>query len=248
MSAELRPVLAITALLLLAGLSAGCGGGGSSAREGAGAPRPGGTLHLAQSGEISTLDPPEVLEEQSAHVVGQIMEPLFKTDSAGKVRPWLASTYKQSSDHLTWTLSLRKGVRFTNGDPLTASDVVFSLDRVGKSASWSFLYESIAEVSAPSADTVVIKTTKPMPGLPTVLSLFAADIIPKNFGGMTEKQFASHPIGTGPFKFVRWDRGTALTWNVTRHIGSPAARCCSNLCSTPPRKTTAASPSSKAAA
>jgi peptide/nickel transport system substrate-binding protein len=217
-------VLATVFALALGAVAAGCGGGGTSSGGGGGntgnadsgegeaKAKPGGTLTIADSGEALTLDPTKIIENNSIHVVTQIVEPLFKANAQGKIEPWLAEAMKVSPDHKTWTLTLRKGVKFSNGQPLTAADVVFSLENVIKSEFWGFMFEGIATVKAASPNTVVITTKKPTAKLEGSLSLpFAAAIIPKNFGGESEKEFAQHPIGTGPFVFASWKHGESLT-------------------------------------
>ena len=208
--------------LVAAAFVAGCGGGGSTGGSAGGGntgspeseakAKPGGTLTIADSGEALTLDPTKIIENNSIHVVTQIVEPLFKANSEGKIEPWLAESMTASPDHKTWTVKLRKGIKFSNGEPLDAAAVVFSLENVIKSEFWGFMYEGIASVKETSPSTVVITTKKPTAKLEGPLSLpFAGAIIPKNFGGETEKEFAQHPIGTGPFVFASWKHGEALT-------------------------------------
>lgn len=233
--ARLRFAVLATALALVAGLVAGCGGGGtsggggggntgnvSSEGEGEAKAKPGGTLTIADSGEALTLDPTKLIENNSIHVVTQIVEPLFKANEEGKIEPWLARSMKPSADHKTWTVQLRKGIEFSNGEPLTAADVAFSLKNVIKSEFWGFMFEGIANVKETSPTTVVISTKKPTAKLEGPLSLpFAAAIIPKNFGGESEKEFAQRPIGTGPFMFASWKHGEALTLEKNPHYWKP---------------------------
>jgi peptide/nickel transport system substrate-binding protein len=220
---QFRAPAAAVALVIVAVLVAGCGGGGSSSggggaggSTGGGEPeakaKPGGTLTIADSGEALTLDPTKIIENNSIHVVTQVVEPLFKANMEGEIEPWLAESMKPSSDHKTWTVSLRKGVKFSDGQPLSAADVVFSLENVMKSEFWGFMFEGIASVKESSPTSVVITTKKPTAKLEGPLSLpFAAAIIPKDFGGESEKEFAQQPIGTGPFVVASWKHGEALT-------------------------------------
>ncbi|MBS1678400.1 MAG: ABC transporter substrate-binding protein [Actinobacteria bacterium] len=224
----------LTALALAVGLVvAGCGGGGSTGGGTTGGAasagsepeakaKPGGTLTIADSGEALTLDPTKIIENNSIHVVTQVVEPLFKANMAGKIEPWLAKSMKVSPDHKTWTVTLRKGIDFSDGRPLTAADVVFSLHNVIKSEFWGFMFEGIAAVKETSPTTVVITTKKPNAKLEGPLSLpFAAAIIPKNFGGESEAEFAQKPIGTGPFVVASWKHGEALTLEKNPHYWKP---------------------------
>ena len=208
------------ALVAMSAVAAGCGGGSGTSSGDTGeaaTPSKGGTLQIADTSEAITLDPTTAIDNPSIHVLTQIMEPLFRASADGKIEPWLVAGTKQSSDHRTWTFQLRPGVKFSNGRPLTAEDVVFSLDAARKSANWGSMYEAITDVEASSKSTVMVTTDKVVVGLPAELSLFGSAIVPKGYGGMTQKEFGQHPIGTGPFKFASWDRGQSLT--LTRNPG-----------------------------
>jgi peptide/nickel transport system substrate-binding protein len=202
---------AATAVALAAVLMAGCGQTGSGGKNAAGPPKAGGSLALAQTAEFNSLDPAEATGVPSLHVVAQINEPLFWVNAKEQVVPYLASSFKSSSNLRHWTFYLRPGVRFSTDKPMTAADVVFSLDKLRKNANWGFMFEEISSVEARSPLTVVITTKKPEPALVSELAIPSAGILPDNYGGKSEKEFAQHPIGTGPFKYVSWVRGQALT-------------------------------------
>lgn len=210
-------------MVLVAVLLVGCGGGGGSGTGGGGdaQPQAGGTLTVAQGLEAITLDPIEAVDYPSVHAISQINETLFKADVSGKVVPWLASRAEQSADGLTWTIQLRPGVKFSDGKPLTAADVVFSLEAVRGSANWGFMFESIKSITAKSPNTVVIALAKPVAALEAELSLFAAAIVPDNYGGESEKAFAQHPVGTGPFMFDSWQQGQAMNLDRNPHYWRP---------------------------
>lgn len=228
--------LAAALALVLAIVVAGCGGGGTSSSGGSTATsggeaseavttggeseakaKPGGTLTLADYDEPISLNPFMVIDILSSHAVTQIFEPLFKADLEGKLEPWLAESMKASPDRKTFTVQLRKGVKFSNGKPMTSADVAFSLETIRKSPIWGIMFELIESVKATGPDTVVIKTTKPAAKLEGQLSLPFAAIVPKNFEGMSEEEFAEHPIGTGPFAYASWKRGESLTFDKNKY-------------------------------
>lgn len=207
----------VVALVVLAAAAvAGCGGGGES-EQAEGPPKRGGTMSIGEISEVATLDPSKVGDVMSIHVVSQIMEPLFTLNREEKVVPWLVTNYRSSPDLRHWVFRLRPGVRFSNGQPLTAKDVAFSLDKVRKSVNWGFMFETIESVTAPSPSTVVIETKDPAPALVSELAVPAAGIVPDDYAGMSEGEFAQDPIGTGPFKLDSWARGQALTLGRNPH-------------------------------
>jgi peptide/nickel transport system substrate-binding protein len=192
--------------------TASAGGGESEAKA-----KPGGTLTLADYEEPLSLDPFMVADVLSSHAVTQIFEPLFKANLEGNLEPWLAESMKASPDRKTFTLAIRKGVKFSDGKPMTAADVAFSLDTVRKSPVWGIMYELIESVKATGPDTVLIKTIKPAAKLEGQLSLPFAAVVPKNFGGESEEEFVKHPIGTGPFAFVSWKGGESLNFEKNKY-------------------------------
>src|SRR6476646_4614379 len=90
----------------------------------------GGTLQLAVDQSPVGLDPHVATAFSTFVVTGQIYEGLLDVDANLKIRPLLASKYTRSDDGLTYTFTLRPGIKFHNGDPLTAGDVVYSMNRV----------------------------------------------------------------------------------------------------------------------
>jgi peptide/nickel transport system substrate-binding protein len=217
------------AALLGALALAGCGAGGSSTSkgtitgavggegEGSGAPHVGGTLSMAQQEEAASLNPLEAIQGSELNITSQINEPLWKENTEGKLVPWLISKVKTSEGQKVWTLTLRKGVEFSTGQPMTSADVLFSLEAARKSADWESLLEGISKVEATNPETVVITNSKPAAELPSLLSQWSFGIMPKNFGGESEKEFASKPIGTGPFMLGSWKRGETLTLEKNPH-------------------------------
>ncbi|HET7119735.1 MAG TPA: ABC transporter substrate-binding protein [Solirubrobacterales bacterium] len=206
-------MLAIAACSIVAlGMLAGCGGGSSTSSGGGSAEvAPGGTLHVSQGEEVVTLDPLVATDPSSVNVVSQINEPLFRVTAEGEAEPWLVTKVEKSKDQRVWTFHLRGGVSFTNGNPLTSADVLFTLERARKSVNWGSVLEGVESITTPSPSTFVIKNSSPAPELPALLSQWSFGIIPTNFGGASEKEFAQHPVGTGPFVLGSWKRGESLT-------------------------------------
>ena len=202
--------VAVTALAVLAGC--GSGSGTSSTGSTSGGAQHGGNLVFAAVQDAQSMNNTTVFDNNSIWIFEQIYEPLFTVTNSGKgVRPYLATGYTMSSDKKTYTISLRHGVKFSNGKAMTSADVKFSIDQNRKATKgWAYLDSAISSVDAPSPYTVVIHLKFPWAPLLADLSIFANGIIPNNYDGQTENAFYQHPIGTGPFKWDYWHKGSAL--------------------------------------
>ncbi|WP_414650158.1 ABC transporter substrate-binding protein [Devosia sp.] len=137
---------------------------------------------------------------------GNVYEALFQLTDAGAVEPRLVESYEASEDGLTYTFKLKPGVTFHSGDPLTAADVKYSIERVTAETSQSSRKRSLSTISAietPDDQTVVITLSARSISLPYNLSYVwivndaATDIT------ATED-------GTGPYTLGEWRRGSAL--------------------------------------
>jgi peptide/nickel transport system substrate-binding protein len=209
-----KSAAALGAAVALVGLiAAGCGAGGANTSQATSSEQPahGGTLRVGAIAEVTSLDPLQSISPSEGVVLDQVVESLYRQDSKAQPELWLASSVKKSSDLTRWTFGLRSGVNFSNGKPLTAADVVFSLNRARKSEYFANIFESITSVKAVSPTEVMIATNVPFPEMPTILSGLAAGVIPDNFGGVSEEDFVDKPVGTGPFVVKSWKRGQAVT-------------------------------------
>jgi peptide/nickel transport system substrate-binding protein len=199
--------IAAVAAMALAACGSGASGGSG---DGGGAAKAGGDLTIARAADIISMDKTTTFDNNSIFVMEQIMEPLFTvTDDGQDVKPWLAKDYSVSGDKLTYTIHLRDDVKFSNGQPLTAADVKFSIDEDTKTGSdgWGFINEAIDKVTAVDDHTVEIKVKHPWAPLLADLALFSNGIIPNNYGGKTAEEFYKAPIGTGPFMWDKWEQG-----------------------------------------
>jgi peptide/nickel transport system substrate-binding protein len=171
---------------------------------------PTGDLIFVRSQDFATFDP-DLAQNDSLFIQQQVFEGLYRGMKDGRgVEPWLAKSYSTSADGLTWTFKLRTDVKFSNGAPLTAGDVKFSLDRASAGEGWGFINTAIESVEAAAADTVVIKTKFKWAPLLADLGCFSNSVLPKDFGGKTAAEFFKAPIGTGPFTLDKWTPGTEI--------------------------------------
>lgn len=135
-----------------------------------------------------------------------IFETLIAFDASGRPQPRLAQSIASSADGLVHTIRLRPGVTFHDGTPLTAADVKFSFERAMAPDSKNiqkWIFAPIGSIETPDPATVVI-TLKSFAG-DFVEGLAWADA--SIFSAKTVEKAATEPVGTGPYMFVRWNRG-----------------------------------------
>ena len=170
------------------------------------------TFVIALGDNVRTIDPigsPSVdaaSERVRTLIFNSLVKKNEKFDYTGELA---ADPIKRSDDGMTYTFTLRDGVKFHDGKTLTSEDVKYTLDLVFKSdfAKSASFYEGtgadrhsyIKSVEAPDAKTVVVTLIKPWVGL--LSNLVPVAIIPKD----SYESQKTHPLGSGPFKFVRFD-------------------------------------------
>ncbi len=171
------------------------------------------TSAIASFGD-DTLDPMLSGASNHAALIYPMFEMLANYDEKGTLVPILAESWSLSDDGKVWTLKIRRGVKFHNGDPMTAADVKFSIERMisdkAKAAATPTIRPVIAKIDAPDDSTVLI-TTKDV--TTTLIDLLTGGIVvmPKKY--IEEKgdaYFADHPVGTGPWKFVSHTASSSL--------------------------------------
>jgi peptide/nickel transport system substrate-binding protein/oligopeptide transport system substrate-binding protein len=183
----------------------------------------GGTYRRPIGHDPQTLDPARVGDIYGLTVTQQVFDGLVQFDATLMVVPALAEFWKASRDGLTWTFTLRKGVHFHHGRELTADDVVYSFTRILDPATRSgaadlFLNivgarefrEGRAEVvrglRALDRFTVQVTLTETTVPFVSLLGIGHAKIVPRDVVTKEGPAFGTRPVGTGPFRFVRWDR------------------------------------------
>src|SRR5207247_2150626 len=146
-------------------------------------------------------------------VLYAVHDALVKPMPGGDNTPSLAESWTVSKDGLTYEFVLRKGVKFHNGDPVTAEDVKFSFDRY-KGAGAKLLKEKVREVSAVGAGRVSFQLKEPWPDFMTFYGTSAtgaAWIVPKKYvEKVGDDGFKKAPVGAGPYRFVSSTPGVDL--------------------------------------
>ena len=146
-------------------------------------------------------------------VMYAIHDAMVRPMPAGLNTPSLAESWTEAKDHLSYTFTLRKGVKFHNGEPVTAEDVKFSWDRY-KGASSKLLKDKVKEVQILSPSQVRFVLREPWPDFITFYGTTASGagwIVPKKYiEKVGDDGFKAAPIGAGPYKVVSFKPGVEL--------------------------------------
>jgi peptide/nickel transport system substrate-binding protein len=190
-------------------LLAACGGGtsetASPAASGSAAPEPvmGGSLTGIIPPSITDMDPVTIYDQGGIVLIQQVCEYLIALDNTNGLKPSLAESWSGNADASVWTFKLRQGVKFNDGSPMEAADVVASLERVVDPKSGSGALAALQGILSPggtkAVDTYTVECTldKPFADFPYLVcqSSYNTVILPRNYAG----DFVKNPVGTGPF-------------------------------------------------
>lgn len=205
----LRPTARLAAILVVFVVALGVLGGPARAAE----PVRGGVIHVATNAEPGTLDWQSSTATATRLVAWHIHESLFALDENYEVKPLLAQGYTVSPDGLRYTIRLRTGIKFHNGQPMRAEDVIASLERWGKlSTGGRETFKFIKQIKKLDDATIAIELTGAFTPLITNLGdpKQAAVIMPKSVAESSGLKPAVELIGTGPYVFKEWTHGQRI--------------------------------------
>ena len=179
------------------------------------------TFKFANQGDALSLDPHSLNESFQLSFLSNVYEPLINRDKNMKITPGLATNWQQTSATV-WRFALRKGVKFHDGSPFSADDVIFSLKRAqGEGSDVKSAISQITEIKRIDDFTIDVITKEPFPILPEVITTWL--IMPKKW---SEENRATQPVdkrkgientasfkanGTGPFRVKSRDPSTKTT-------------------------------------
>jgi peptide/nickel transport system substrate-binding protein len=168
----------------------------------------GGELVFARYEEPITFDPGVPGDNGSIWAIVQVMETLTRPDKTGAgIEPALAQSWDISADGLVYIFHLREA-KFSNGDPVTAADAAYSLERArGPKSGYAFVYAPVATIEAVDAKTLKITLSAPYAPFLSAMSLFTGAVVPQKVHEADPDGFGTHPIGSGPFMVQEYTRG-----------------------------------------
>lgn len=169
----------------------------------------GGSMAFARYDDSAIIDPVYADRNPDLWMINAFYETLLRNGPDGSIVPGLAESHAVSADGKAITLTLRSGLKFSDGSPITGEDVIFSLDRARNPdlGPWAGLLGSVENVTA-EGDTVTLALKQPDPTILSILATFNTGIMPKaafeKAAGATDQEkaqtfFAGGPVTSGPF-------------------------------------------------
>ncbi|WP_240487413.1 ABC transporter substrate-binding protein [Actinomadura flavalba] len=183
-------------------LASACGGTGDARKAG-------GSFTYAVNDEPDTLNP-ALQDEHTDPVTELVHRGLTRHDADNKVVPGLAASWQVSADHRTYTFTLRNGLTWHDGKPITSGDVKYTVTAVRDAASDSPRGRNFAEVAAvetPNPLTATIKLKRPFAPLLDALSM---GLLPRHVldgKKLTDAAYGQNPVGAGPFRLASFKPG-----------------------------------------
>jgi len=170
-------------------------------------------LVVAQGGDVSTFDPHISTSSNEIRVSFNIFDNLVTRYPDGSLQPMLATQWKLQGQ-TTWVFKIRQGVKWHNGDPFSAADAKWSIERTYNpehKTRVATVFTTVDKIEAPDATTLIFHTKKPDPLLPARLAFYGGQIVSRRyFEQVGADGFRSKPMGTGPVRFVSWTKDDRL--------------------------------------
>ena len=176
------------------------------------------SITIAQPADATTMDPGRSTQVLTVNYFHNLYDTLTRWDTALKLQPALASAWKPAGETV-WEVTLRSGVKFHDGTPLTAEDVKAVYERniaPGKTVVTAG-FATIDKIEALGPTSLRITTKKPDPLMPVRMAQMGGYIYPKRFATDDgAKELARKPIGTGAYKFAEWIKDDRLVMDANR--------------------------------
>ncbi len=168
-------------------------------------------LKIGRNEDSTTFDPVKTIQNVDIWVMNNMHAFLVRSRDGATLEPDLAESWEISDGGLTYTFHLRDA-KFSDGSPVTASDVVFSLTRLrdDPESVQSAMYGIMKEVTAPDDKTIVIKLSEPSTPFLATLAMFSAAIVPEKAVTEMGEDYGMNPVGAGAFRMKEWRRGEVV--------------------------------------
>jgi len=212
-----RPGAILIAAAMLAMGVAACGGGGGSGPGGTqGSTRT--TLNIIAAEPTSGFDPNIAVTDTSRRVMELMYDQLIDYNAKGELVPDLATSWTASPDGLTYTFTLRPNAKFSNGAPITAQDVKFSLERMTSGAALKAQLSDMKSVTVTGAHTVQTHlAARSRVFLNALATIGSAAILDQKAVQASAKYFVKPVDTSGPWQLVQYTQGSNLSLTANQH-------------------------------
>lgn len=169
---------------------------------------------MTVTAEIITLDPQVNAGGTAANTVRQnIFEALARVDGDGNLQPVLATDWSVDETNTVWTFHLREGVKFHDGETLTAADVKATFDRfkTNPESTRNYYYNNLIEVNVINDLTVEMVTEVPQSNFVHIIAYDGSFIMSAKSLERSNDEIAKNPVGTGPYKFKESTANESVT-------------------------------------
>ena len=201
----LRILVPVTIAIIVSGFFLSCKAKEAEVRD---------TLTIAIGAEPESLDPVKMTSAPAATVGEHVIQRLIYMEEDGTLTPMLATSWSANADSTVWTFQIRQGVKFHDGEPLNAEAVRLNLARfvnpeVG--AAYAFLLGTVRDIRATGEYTLELRLAQPFAPILSHLShSFIGILSPSQIKDIAPTATIENPIGTGPYKMERWNRGDSI--------------------------------------
>lgn len=190
-------------------------------------PKYGGVYRRGLGNDPATLDPAKITDIYEEVVVQQIFDGLVQYSENLMVIPCVASSWESTRDNLRWVFYIKKDARFHNGRKVTAQDFVYTLTRILNPQTNSGAASLISQIKGATSfregktknvdglraiddHTLEIVLSEPNSALIAILAMVNFGVVPKEEVELRGEDFGIKPVGTGPFKFMSWERNREI--------------------------------------
>ena len=213
-----KAIAAMLSIITIAMAVSGCAGSGQSQEESKNRD----DLVVVIPNDFTTLDPQKLPSTAEINFCANIFDTLVMIDENHKIVPALAESWTHSEDGLSYTFNLRKGVKFHNGEELKAADVVYTVERFIQEE-W-MLFCSFMIEGAEAMDDYTVKIDLKYPYGSFLSNLEYMYIVNEKTMEEMGDDASKNPIGTGPYKFVKWDVAQQIVLEANEdYYGNKAA-------------------------
>lgn len=167
---------------------------------------------MARASDIFNFDPSNAPDQESISTVLEMYDRVTQFGPEGQILPDLATSWTFSNGHKTVLFTLRKGVKFSDGSPLTAADVAYSITRaLNPKSIYAVLWGGAVKSATPVGQYQVrVELRRPFAPLLSTLATAQGSVVSKNTWTRLGKAAAVHPVGSGPYMLQSWTKGSKL--------------------------------------